>query len=742
MKTRPPLSPGSVHFGYRALFARSATALAIACALAVPVSAQDVFPPAPVPEQFVASRAEGEIVIDGRLDEDAWRDAVPLSDFVQKDPDQGQPGTYRTVVRVVYDETALYVAAICEQPRETLRVQNLERDFAFDDNDMFGIAIDGMLDQRTAVAFQTTPKGNQRDLEVIDGSDFNSDWNARWDVRTRIEDDHWTVEMAIPWRTVRYGQGTDRLGVIFARNVRHLNEYTAMPAVPRVFTIYRMAYQGELIGLNVPSPSANVQVNPYGLVERIDKNRSETNTEAGGEVKWAITPSTVLDVTINTDFAQVEVDRQVVNLERFSVFFPERRQFFLENANLFNASVTNWIQPFFSRRIGLDDVGRPIPLDGGLRLTSRSAKQELGLLAMSQQELGVNPASLFGVARYSRNVGAQSRLGGLVTWRRNEDLEIGSTVLEANENVTFTVDGLWRASQSAGVQGMLSASHDDIEGNGVGGQLWAFYENNWIYAGLLEYYNKDYEPGIGLEILDTNYVMHSPAVSFDLRSERLPDTIRSYNPGIDAYVFQSSDDGDLLFAYAPIRPLRLNFHSGARVSLIVEPNWQRLEEPFFPAGIEVAPGRYDYTRYRFDIRSDQSAALSASFDVETGKYFDGDLTTYSGSLRYAPFPEFELTADVEVNQIRDLGVQQTDDDTEVIGLNARLAPSPRLQFSVLYQHNSVGRRDSWNARLSWEYRPLSYVYLVYNRNETADLPGAGDAMSEQLILKVTYLLEV
>ena len=704
-------------------------------------AAQELFPPPIDPDRFVAVPANEPITIDGRLDESAWGRAEPVTDFIQKDPQQGAPGSYRTEVRVVYDETALYVSAYCEQPGETLRIQNLERDFAFGENDLFGIAIDGFLDRRNAVAFQVTPRGNQRDLEVIDGTDFNIDWNARWDVRTRIEDDHWTVEFAIPWRTIRYLEGTDRLGVIFTRNVRHLNERTAAPPVPRALTIYRMAYQAELVELETPSPSANVQVNPYALVDYSDNRAEESEFEVGGEVKWAITPSTVLDLTVNTDFAQAEVDRQVVNLERFSVFFPERRQFFLENANLFNASVTNWIRPFFSRRIGLDDVGNPIPLDGGLRLTSRTSRQELGVLVMSQQESGINPQSTYGVARYSRNLAGQSRLGGMFTVRRDDEATVGGAAGRERDNFTYTIDGLWRPSQAFGVQAMVSASHDDVEGNGVGGQLWAFYENNWLYVGLLEYYNKDYEPGIGLEILDTNYIMHSPAISFDLRPEQLPESIRSFNPGVEAYIFQSSDDGDLLFAYAPIRPLRFFFQDGAQVSLAVEPNWQRLEEPFFPAGIEVAPGRYDYTRYRFNWDSDQSASLSAGLSVETGNYFDGELTSYSASARYAPFPELEMSADVDINQIRGLGVEQVDDDTRVLGLSVRIAPSPQLQFRVLYQQNSVGNRDNWNARLSWEYRPLSFVYLVYNRNEIAGLER--DALNtEQVILKMTYLFEV
>ena len=725
------MCPGQRH--YRAI------GVALAFSVASALHAQDLYPPPDEPIRFNVASSTEAIVVDGHLDESAWRDAELIDGFVQKDPNQGAPGSLRTRVRVIYGESALYIAAICEQPRDTLRVQNLQRDFAFDENDLFGIAIDGFIDHRNAVAFQVTPRGNQRDLEVIDGSDFNIDWNARWDVRTQIYDDHWVVEMAIPWRTLRYPNAADRLGVIFSRNIRHLNERTSFPAVPRALTIYRMAYQAQLAGLKMPEPSANIQFNPYMLSDYSNGSTSESEFDVGGELKWAVTPSTVLDVTVNTDFAQVEVDRQVVNLDRFSVFFPERRQFFLENANLFNASVTNWIRPFFSRRIGLDASGQQIPLDGGLRLTSRSPDQQLGLLAMSQQELDTSPASMFGVARYSRNLSGQSRLGGMLTVRRDD--AVGGGIVPARDNFTYTLDGLWRPNQAFGVQAMISASDDDVEGDGLGAQFWAFYENNWLYAGLLEYYNRDYEPGIGLEILDANYVMHSPSISFDLRSERFHKSIRSFNPGATAYIFTSSEDGDLLFGYAPIRPLRLYFQNGAEVSFIVEPNWQRLQSAFFPAGIEVAPGKYDYTRYRANWVTDQSAALSAELSFETGDYFDGRLDTASASVRYAPMPELEFSADFDINNIRGLGIAEVDDQAEVLGVSVRVAPSPRLQFSVVYQENSFGDRESWNAKLSWEYRPLSYIYLVYNRNASSGQPLGNDPRAEQFILKLTYLFE-
>ncbi|MEM6455617.1 MAG: DUF5916 domain-containing protein, partial [Acidobacteriota bacterium] len=601
----------------------------------------DVFdPPAQAPRE-AATRAEAAPTIDGRLDEPLWQRIVPITGFVQREPNQGEEGSFRTEVRIAYDADALYVAARCEQPRDTVRVQNLRRDFDVGQNDSIAIAIDGFLDQRNAVVFQVTPKGNQRDLEVLDATTVNVDWNVRWRARTTIDDDGWQAEIAIPWRNLRYRPGTTEFGLLMTRTIRHRNEVLSYPPVPRAVGTYRMTYAARLTGLSMPETGRNLALNPYLLYRRDDQKGvpGDDDAEVGGELKWAISPGTVLDLTVNTDFAQAEVDRQVVNLDRFSVFFPERRQFFLENANLFNTGITSWILPFFSRRIGLDDGGQPIPITGGLRLTSRSPRHEFAGLAMHQEEFGGSPAATFAVGRYALNLGQQSRLGGMVTYRRDASLG-GGAGRSANTNATVTLDGTWRPSQTVGVRGMISHSDDERLGGGWGGQFFAFYEDSFIYVGLLEYYNRDYEPGIGLEILDANYMMHSPAVYFDLRPDWLPDAIRSLDPGFEAYIFQSSDTGDLLFGYAPIQLLGVNFRNGGELRAVVEPNAQRLDAPFFPAEIEIAPGDYDYVRYRLSGATDPSARLSLSGSVEAGDYFDGDLTAWNLSARYAPTPKF------------------------------------------------------------------------------------------------------
>ncbi len=702
--------------------------------------AQETFSPPDEPQIFSYSEISGSIQIDGELAEQEWFDAFPITDFIQKDPDQGSPSSYKTEVRIISSDEGLYISAVCYQPRSQIVVKNLERDFEYFQNDLFGISIDGILDQRNSLVFQITPMGNMRDMQVIDGGDFNVDWNANWEAKTSIKEDRWITEMLIPWNVLRYPSGADELGIILTRNIRSRNEFTSAPAVPRAMTVYRMEYAGRLTELETPPPSTNIQINPYVLTDyRTMENGGVSETELdpklGGEIKWGVTTNSVLDLTFNTDFAQAEADEQVVNLNRFSVFFPERRQFFLENYDLFSLNVSNWVLPFFSRRIGLSDSGTPIPIDAGARFVSQTSDYQLGMLTIRQREFGGSPASNFGVLRYSKNFSGQSRVGGLVTIRNDESINSNP----AHNNSTFTIDGFHRFNQSLSMQAMLSGSYDDETEDGLGGQFWIGYSNNLMYIGLLEYYNRNYNPGIGLEILNDNYIMTSPAINLDLRPDWLPSFIRSYTPGAYAYIFNSSIDGAHLFSYAGFGLIDLNFQDGSTFYFTIQPNWQELDTPFFPVGIEVAPGSYQYNRYFLTYQTNPSARISGGVNTSFGTYYDGFLERYTFSGRVAPIPHIEFEGSYELTRIHDLGVNQLDEETHLFQFGPSLALNPRLLFSGLYQWNSSSEQHLVNARISWEFLPLSYVYLVLNSSLIDDSDPLQRLNQQQYIAKISYV---
>ena len=310
------------------------------------------FPPPDNPPIVKAVKAEGKITVDGKLVESDWEQAEVITDFFRREPRQGGNIRYKTEVRFLFDNKFLYVGAFCKDSvgLKGIRVQDLRRDFSWGLNDIFGIALDPQNLKQYAQAFQTTPYGNQRDFQNFSGNSFDSGWNTLWIVRTQRTKEGYFAEFAIPFKTLRYNKPKDgeplEWGITMVRYARRDIEVSSFPAIPQAFTPYRMTYAAKLTGVKVPPPSANVRIEPYTLyqyddIKDGDENPSEDNFKLGGDIKWAINPRTVLDLTFNTDFAQADVDRAINNLERFNIFFPEQRQFFLENADLFSSSV--WV---------------------------------------------------------------------------------------------------------------------------------------------------------------------------------------------------------------------------------------------------------------------------------------------------------------------------------------------------------------------------------------------------------------
>ncbi|MEO0625399.1 MAG: sugar-binding protein, partial [Bacteroidota bacterium] len=293
------------------------------------------FPPPENPPVVEVQRAFSKIVIDGSLDETDWQSAKPVSDFFRVEPRQGGPIRYRTEVKFLYDDKNLYIGAICSDSAgmSGIRVQDLRRDFSWGNNDIFGIALDPQNLKQYAQAFQTTPYGNQRDFQNFNGNNFDNGWNTLWTVRTQRTEEGYLVEFSIPFKSLRYDLAEDgqaiEWGITLVRYARRDIEVSTFPAIPQSFTPYRMTYAAKLVGIEVPPPSANVRIEPYALyqydqINDADGEFRDGDFKVGGDIKWAINPRSVLDLTFNTDFAQADVDRAVNNLERFNIFFPER----------------------------------------------------------------------------------------------------------------------------------------------------------------------------------------------------------------------------------------------------------------------------------------------------------------------------------------------------------------------------------------------------------------------------------
>lgn len=680
--------------------------------------------------------------------------------FIQNEPSNGEPATLDTEVRLLFDQTHLYVGVVLHDPRgrSGLRIPALKRDFDYDASDVFSLILDPFGDERNAFIFQVNPYGAQRDLQVREGITFNIDWDAVWTARAHIGPSGWSAELAIPWATLRYPAPRPEIETVwrvnFMRGSRRLGETSGWVPWPRSYSPYHMQFSGELRGLAPPPPRANLQVQPYllGREERTDGRSTLDGIDrarVGVDVKWAASTTTILDLTVNTDFAQAEADQQVVNLARYSVFFPEKRAFFLESAGTFNVGYSLFT-PFYSRRIGLVN-GQPVPIDLGLRLTRATSSGQTGALFVRQRSTSFAPVSHFGILRLSRNLNrGGARLGGLVVARH--DGALGDEA--ASTNVVATLDGYTRLSPTTRLTAFLSGSTTngaDDTGYGLASYLWLRTNADWGYLGLLQdIATQDYIAATGF-VFRRDVMLNSPAFSLDWRPNWRPDAVRNFDPGFSAYIYHRPSDGAFLQADLTLRPISVAFKNSAEISLSGGPSWQTLdavEASFFrPLGVALAPGDYQYVRASLAANTDWSAQWVVSGNVETGGYYDGRLTTLTAEFLARPSPHAALKGRYEVNAAQALGVAGADVTSHLWGAEVRLALNPRLHALAFYQYNTLADLSAWNVRLSYEFRPLSYLYLVFNEARyfvpTAERMAQPDrfAPQQQFILKISYLAQ-
>ena len=724
-----------------------------------PAAAQTPTVPEPSEESrrhLVARRARGRITVDGRLGEADWRSAPVAGDFAQVRPDYVPTTRYPTQVRVLFDDENLYIAAFNADSAgmSSLRMPDLRRDFEPPENDVFGVTIGPLGDRRTVLQFTATPLGSQADVQAFDGGDaFNFNWDALWRVRTTRADSGWIAEFAIPWRSLRYAPGLTSWDINFVRNTRRVAQWSAWMPYPRQLSSWRITFGGVLDSIQPPPPRTNVRIRPYLLGQHVtDRSARAFNGilgDVGGEVIWAPTANSLLEATVNTDFAQADVDRQVVNLTRFSVFLPERRQFFLENADLLNAgglgsgtiggsggvSGRYFVQPFFTRRIGLGDDGMPQPIDAGLRYAFRSGRTTAGALAMRQAALGRQGATTFGVVRGSQFLGRATRVGTTLALRDGEVTDANGMV-SGRRNVMVAVDALSRLGELTQFTGMISASNEEGR-TGLAGTYGITRNTATSLIGVLgAVVTKDYNPQMGF-VSRPDVVMTNPFVTWTLQPKRLPASVVWLRHGPNAIAFNDPNSGKLQEANITYTG-EILFRNGGTITPAVEYNSQRpaVAVTLFPS-VQIAPGSYDYVRGGLTFRSDQSAKLATTVTATSGAFFNGRLDRAEVTARWSPSPLVSVRGAYEVNRLRSVGLRDSSFVTHLAGPELRVFLNPRVQWSAFYQYNTAAERATLNARFSWEFLPLSYLFVVYNDRQAVQ--AGRTPMARSLIVKLSWL---
>ena len=697
--------------------------------------------------------------VDGRLDEALYSTTDAIASFVQQEPDEGKPATEKTEAWVFFDDDMIYVAARCWESHPERRVANEMRRDAnqLRQNDTFAVLLDTFHDRRNGYLFTANAIGGMGDSQITDEGPPNVDWNTVWKFETGEFDGGWTVEMAIPFKSLRYQAGRDQTwGINLRRVVRWKNEWSYLAQVPRALTTFRgilkVSSAATLVGLQVPSGTRVIELKPYALSGVATDTTvtpplsNDATNRIGGDLKYGLSQNLAADVTVNTDFAQVEVDEQQVNLTRFNLFFPEKRDFFLENLGTFafagrasaglgaGSGVTPYL--FFSRRIGLDG-GRVPPLRAGGRLSGKSGRFTMGLLSVRAGELdplqgqsqGIDAAT-FTVARAKRDILRRSSIGAMVTHRSATPGRIGS-------NLGYGVDATFSFYQNvrfdtyvAGTQ-TKGRSGDDLSYRGL------FDYNGDRYGFMAErlVVEPNFLPEIGF-LRRTDMRRNFVQTRFSPRPKRIPH-VRKFTT--QASLNYLTNNQNRLDTRETVGLFQTELVNTDVAGIMYTDTFDRLARPFDVArGVRIPVGGYDFHTLQLSYTGGQQRKISGAIVYETGTYYGGTQQSISvNTARMEITPRVSLEPSVSENFI---DLPQASFTATVFRTRATYTVTPRMFVSSIVQYNSTTTSVGSNLRLRWEYAPGSELFVVYTDDYDTASPSQTAALRNRaFVIKVNRL---
>ena len=694
----------------------------------------------------VALRTDEAPTVDGVLDDAVWQRATPLTGFIQSRPDTGAPATEETVAYFVYDDRALYIGALCHDSEpDRLFVPSLKQDFNSGSSDMFGVAIDTYLDRRNGFMFLVNPGGALKDVQLFDDSRSEDQaWEGPVRVETTTHDEGWTVEIEIPFSTLRFDPSEDDQvwGLQVIRRIRRKAEDTFWAPLDRRDQVHKMSKAGTLTGFRGVGPGLNLRVKPYALAENqtgalIDEERDGTRGDVGFDVKFGITPALTLDLTYNTDFAQVEIDQEQVNLTRFPLFFPEKRDFFVENSGTFafgdqsersyrtGVSLRDFTL-FHSRRIGLTGAGEPIPILGGARLTGRTGGFEVGVLNLQTDESRGLPAENFSVLRARRSVFGTSDVGAIFI---NRQATGSRSDAYPDFNRSFGFDANLRPLPSLLLAPFLAVtSSPDARGNSVAGRMWAGWRDElWDVSALWRHVGDDFNPTVGF--VRRRDIRQTYATVGVHPRPPLPG-VQEVNPYVE--LNHVADLESVLVTRIRTAGFDVSFLDGGRLSMHYADRYELLREPFRVATDGMIPaGEYDFGSGEVQYRSSPGRALSGFFGVGGGGFFHGNRTSVSGGLLWRP--NHHLSVDLTATH-NNISLPEGAFTADVFGGRVDYGFSTKLFASAFVQYNAAEEQFVTNVRFNYLYSPLSDIFLVYTERRDLD---AGRTVERVLAAKVS-----
>ena len=704
--------------------------------------------PRPSMEALAVNEA---ITIDGRLDEAAWGRAETNSgEFIQIQPNPGYPMTEQTVIRIMYDEENLYIGAeLYDSEPDQVSIPGLEQDYQTHDSDIFGFAIDSYYDKQSAFLFAVNPGGAVFDAQSFNDSRYiNRAWEGVIHVKTTIHDKGWTAEIAIPVTTLRFSSRDSVMtwGLNFSRRIRRKSEEGNWAPLPRQFRLYKMSRAGTLTGLRDLQQGRNLYIKPYVSAARQDGASfaagASNDYDAGFDVKYGVTSRLTLDLTAFTDFSQVEVDQEQVNLTRFSLFFPEKRDFFLENDGVFtfsDISIRNYrtgssnrnFNLFHSRRVGLSEDRAPQAIAAGGRLTGRIGDFDVGLLNVQTRTDGDSPAQNFSVMRLKKDVGGTSDVGVIFVNRQGT-----STGATGEYNRSFGVDGNFQLLNNMVVNSYFAVT-DEPNANGDRKAAMfqvAWRDPLWDVSTLVKHIGDGFNPEVGF--VDRRGVRQLYATVGAHPEPNIPLVLR-VNPHADVRYYSDLDWN--LETRELTGAIDVTFMDGSVLALSYEDNFERLLVPTSIAGVEVPTGDYSFHTRSVRYQASGERMLSGNLGFSQGGFYDGDRKSVTGGLQFRPSYHLALDFGVQHNALNLAG---SDFTADLISGRFRYAYNTKLFLTGFVQYNETTEDLVTYLRLNILHAPLSDIFLVFSerRNIANGVFDGATVLDRMVTAKVTRLI--
>jgi len=707
-------------------------AVFVPCLPAPGDAAEDEAARDPVPVRTVrAVRVAAGPRIDGRLDDEVWRLAPDGGPLVQVTPHEGAPPTERTEFRILFDERSLYVGVWCfDREPERIAAAEMALDGKIDSDDHVAIALDTFLDRRNGYQFRINPNGAREDALISNNAELNRNWDGIWTAAASIDGEGWYCEAAIPFQTLIFARGSTVWGLNVARKIPRKIEEDRWSGASDRFRTQNVAEAGQVTGLEALKRGIGIDLVPYGIARYRNEREpddSDTLFDAGADLRYSITPNLTATLSYDTDFAETEVDARQINLTRFPLFFPEKRDFFLQDAGIFEfaglgSAGSQFLLPFFSRRIGLSETGERVPIVAAGKLTGRVGSYNIGLLdALVEDHAGLPMRNAF-VGRLSRNVLDGSSIGGIVTHGDPNSLDDN---LLAGADFNFRDSRLVKDWVIQGSAFGLGTWTEDVEG-----------EENFAFGARLSGESDVIYTGAAFYQIEENF---NAALGFvprrDIRGYEGELTYRPLVESIDAirriwvsfFTRSITDlDDELESSLQSLTPIYIQFESGDDVFINTQLQFEELMQPFeIHPGVVIPPDEYWFLHYRAGFITASKRRVEFELTCDIGDFYDGWRQSYDAGFRLKPLKHLFAGLGYELNQVR---LPEGDFDTRLAFVRVQVNFTTNLIWFNLVQYDDLSDTIGVNSRLQWEFRPGSFLYLVLQENAGRN---HGDLRSEE-----------